>query len=279
MLQAGQEIESVLITGAGYLARGLVAEFLRQDAQRICIYSRNEANQARFRQEIDGDQRVRFFVGDIRDRARLQTAMRGVHVVVHTAALKRVEVCRYNMHEVVQTNVVGTQNVVDAAASAGVLQAVFISSDKAVEATNGYGASKAMGEHIWQGAHEMSLGPNYVTVRYGNVAGSTMSVIPTWRAATGEVELRDPDVTRYWITQQEACDLVVRAIGAKSGDMLIPDLPAYRLGDLAEAMGVRHRITRLEPGEKRHESMRPGESSADARRMTVDELREALKSV
>lgn len=270
---------NVLITGAGYLARGLVAEFLRQGSRRICIYSRNEANQARFRQEVNSDPRVRFFLGDVRDRGRLQTAMRGVDTVVHAAALKRVEACRYNMHEVVQTNVVGTQNVADAAAAAGVHKAVFISSDKAVEATNGYGASKAMGEHIWHGAHEMSLGPRYVSVRYGNVAGSTGSVIPTWRAAAGEVELRDPDVTRYWITLQEACDLVVRAVSAKSGDMLIPDLPAYRLGDLAEAMGVQYRVTHLELGEKRHESMRPGETSEKARRMTVEELREALKLV
>lgn len=251
---------------------------LERGCERICLYSRGEYAQFLMRQEFGDDSRLRWMVGDVRDPARLRRSMRGIDCVIHAAALKRVEVGRYNPSEVVSTNVVGTQNVIEAAADAGVSRAVFVSSDKAVEPTNIYGCSKAMGEHLWAGAMAMSLGPVYGAVRFGNIAGSTGSVIPTWRAAIGAVEVRDPEVTRFWITQKDAAELVMRAIESDA-PMLVPDLPAYRLGDLAEAMGINYYVTRLEGGEKPHESMSPGWSSDKARRMTVHELRTALESV
>lgn len=272
-------IDNVLITGAGFLARGLVQELLARDCRRICIYSRNEFNQYQMRQEFGNDSRLRFFVGDVRDRERLTMAMSGVDMVIHTAALKRVEVGRYNPTEMVRTNVDGSHNVIMAAADRSVLRAILISSDKAVEPANAYGCSKALAEHLWLGAHEMTLGPAYTAVRYGNVAGSTGSVVPLWRNAMGPVEVRDPEATRFWITRQEAVNLVMSAANLPGGSVLVPRLPAYRLGDLATAMGVPYEVTKLEPGEKMHESMEPGRTSADARRMTVQELREALKSV
>lgn len=229
-------------------------------------------------QEV-GDQRIRFFIGCVRDRERLEWAMRGVDTVIHTAALKRVEVGRYNPTEMLHTNVTGSNNVAFAAAAAGVKRAILISSDKAVEPTNCYGVSKSAAEHLWTGAHEMSLGPAYVSVRYGNVSGSTGSLIPIWRAANGEVEVRHLDATRFWITLDEAVQCVMGAMSVPSGSMVIPQMPAYRLGDMAEAMGVSYRVTKLRSGEKMHESITPGCTSEMARRMSVQELKEALKSV
>lgn len=255
-----------------------MSALLGRGCERICLYSRGEYAQFLMRQEFGDDPRLRWMIGDVRDPARLRRAMRGVDCVIHAAALKRVEVGRYNPSEAVATNVVGTQNVIEAAADSNVRRAVLISSDKAVEPTNIYGCSKSMSEHLWAGAMAMSLGPAYSAVRFGNVAGSTGSVIPTWRAARGPVEVRDPDATRFWITRAEASALVMEAM--ESGyPLLVPDLPAYRLGDLAEVMGVDYYVTSLESGEKPHESMSPGWSSDKARRMTVDELREALKSI
>lgn len=181
-----RKIDSILITGgSGFLARGLVRALLVRGCERICLYSRGEYAQFVMRQEFGDNKRLRWMVGDVRDKERLARAMHGVHTVIHAAALKRVEVGQYNTSEVMLTNICGTQNVIDAAVHAGVRKAVFISSDKAVEASNAYGCSKAMGEHLWAGAHAMSLGPEFVAVRYGNVAGSTGSVIPVWRAAKG----------------------------------------------------------------------------------------------
>lgn len=253
---------------------------LARGCERICLYSRGEYAQFLMRQEFEDDKRMRWMVGDVRDKERLTRAMHGVNTVIHAAALKRVEVGQYNTSEVMATNIAGTQNVIDAAVQAHVSKAVFISSDKAVEPANAYGCSKAMGEHLWAGAQAMSLGPDFVAVRYGNVAGSTGSVIPRWRAAKGVVEVRNPDVTRFWITLSEASQLVMQAIDADPvGRMIVPSLPAYRLGDLADAMCVDYRITSLEDGEKMHESMAPGVSSDMAPRMTVGELRQELLNV
>lgn len=246
---------------------------------RVCVYSRNEYTQHLLAQEFGNDPRLRMFIGDVRDRERLDVAMRGVHTVIHTAALKRVEVGRYNPTEMLATNVTGSGNVAFAAAAAGVKRAILISSDKAVEPLNCYGVSKAAAEHLWTGAHDMSLGPEYVAVRYGNVAGSTGSIIPTWRAAKGVVDLRHPDATRFWITLTDAVQCVEQAMGAKAGEMVIPTMPTFRVGDLATAMGVPYRITGLQPGEKMHESVSLGVTSEHVRRMSVGELREALKAV
>lgn len=277
-------MNSILITGgSGFLGRALARQLL-SSAQRICIFSRDEVKQHLMREEFQ-DPRLRYFIGDVRDTARLTHAMQGCDVVIHAAALKRVEVGEYDSAELVKTNVVGTMNVIEAATAAKVSRVVYVSSDKACEATNCYGASKFVGEKLILAANNSrgSHGPRFAAVRYGNVAGSTHSVIPTWRRALEQgrmVSLTHPDATRFWMTVQQAVDLVVgTAEQMGGGELEIPELPAYRLGDLAEAMGVTYHVTGLTPGEKLHESMRPGETSEMAQRLSVYELRGALNLV
>lgn len=279
-------MHSVLITGgAGFFGRGFARKVLAMGAERVCIYSRGEYSQYLMRQEFGDDSRLRFFVGDVRDLDRLTWAMQGCDLVVHAAALKRVEVGQYNPTEMRKTNVGGAENVVQAARRSKVGKVIGLSTDKAFEPANTYGKTKALAEDIFLSANdEQGYGfPRFSITRYGNVSGSTGSVIPTWRAkaARGEqVTMTSPHATRFWMTLDQAVQLVIdTACNMRGGELVIPDLPAYRLGDLAEAMGLDPIITSLGIGEKMHEGMAPGNTSDLARRMTVDELKEALNHV
>lgn len=283
-----------LITGGtGFLGQAVVAQLLRlpvtNEETRICIYSRGEAAQAAMRARLGDSPRLRWFIGDVRDRDRLRRAMESVNVVIHAAALKRVEVGEYNPTEMVQTNVLGSMNVIEAAIDAGVGVVVGVSSDKAVEPVNCYGATKLVMEKLFAGAAVLApMGPRFVIVRYGNVTGSTGSVIPIWRArmaAGARLEVRDPNATRFWLTAQEAALYVIDAIMAPSGAKRVPNLPAYRLGDLYQALGAdatQADFTELLPGEKDHELLLGHHEeggprcSNRARRMSVAELREEL---
>ena len=294
-------MKSVLITGAtGYFGQGMVKRLLElpdEGCYRICVYSRDEAKQASMRASLDDPhQRIRWFVGDVRDRDRLQHAMQDIQVVIHAAALKRVETGEYDTSEIVKTNILGTQNVIDAAKQEShgsrmtPMRVIALSTDKACAPVNAYGASKLLMEKMVLGANNArgTYGPKFAISRYGNVAGSTGSVIPTWRTAIREnrpIYMTDPNATRFWMTQKEAIDLVINtASKMHGGELVIPDLPAYRLGDLLQAMTPRTpenlQTLGLGPGEKLHERMKEdGPDSSQVRRMTVDELREALKSV
>lgn len=276
----------VLITGGtGYLARGLVRRLLAEGCMRVCIYSRGEFAQARMRREFGEDARLRWFIGDVRDRDRLERAMERVGAVVHAAALKRIEVGAYNPEEMVKTNVLGSLNVIDAARRAAVDKVLLVSSDKAFEPVSPYGQTKALAESLFLTANDVSpYGPRFAVVRYGNVAGSTGSVIPTWREhlAAGDVEvpLTDPECTRFYMTLGEAVELVLMTLREmRGGELAVPALPAFRLGDLAAAMGAAVRLTGLGPFEKLHEGMAPGNTSDRARRLSVVELREAVSLV
>ena len=278
---------SILITGGtGYFAQGFVRTLLDNDlASRIGIFSRGEFAQALMRRALNDDPRLRWFIGDVRDRDRLRRAMRGIDVVVHAAALKRIEVAEYNALECVATNVTGTENVVKAAIDAGVRKAVLLSTDKACQPCNTYGLSKALAEKIFLTASHYAgeNGTRFAVTRYGNIAGSTGSVIPTWRALlekTDTVPVTDPEATRFWMYRQEAVDLVLETIKSmQGGELRIPTLPAYRLGDLAEAMGAKVSITGMAGNEKKHEEMSLGYSSEYARRMSIEEIKEALNHV
>ena len=304
----------VLVTGgSGFMGQALVRSLLERDVGAVCVYSRGEYAQATMRQALhDPGSRVRWFIGDVRDRERLRQAMRGVDVVLHTAALKRVEVGEYNPSEMVATNVIGAMNVVQEAMDAGVGMVVATSTDKACQPLNMYGATKLCMEKLLLGANTAAgaHSTRFSVVRYGNVAGSTGSVIPTWRqmAAAGQkvVPMRDPQCARFWMTIDEAVRLVLwTAENMEGGELVVPLMPAYRLPDLAAAMGLETVDASLGQGEKLNETMiAPGEhqdfryhepylvSGGLARRyqepniagvrthmLSIDELRERLKAV
>lgn len=282
-------MKSLLITGGtGSFGRAFTRRALSDGVERICIFSRGEQRQAEMREEFAADCRLRFFIGDVRDRDRLRRAMEGCDVVIHAAALKRIEVGHYNPVEMCRTNVGGAINVIEAAQDAVVCRVVALSTDKAYQPVSAYGSSKALAESLFIAANGTrgSYGPVYVVCRYGNVAGSNGSVIPKWRkliaGGATTVPVTDPECTRFWMAMDEAVELVWEAASAHVAVIdrpVIPTLPAYRLGDLAEAMGVEMDVIGLPAWEKRHESMSDQLCSQYARRMSVDELRERLNAL
>lgn len=288
-----ENMRSVLITGGtGFFGRAFVKKLLDDNlCERICVFSRGEYAQALMRDSLNDDTRMRWFIGDVRDRDRLRRAMTGVDVVIHAAALKRIEVGRFNPIEMIRTNVDGAVNIIEAAQDAGVRKVVYLSSDKAAEGISCYGQSKALAESLFLAANDtvnQKTGPFFIITRYGNVWNSTGSIVPRWhemiKNGATSVPVSDPECTRFFMRANEAVELVLDAIReldkAFSGQpwkkMLIPSLPAYRIGDLAQAMGVDMDIYGLPEYEKLHEIMEVGKSSVDASRLSVQELRYEL---
>lgn len=278
-----------MITGAtGFLGRGLVKRLLEDDEfDRICIYSRGEYAQAMMRSQLSDDiwgtrnTRLRWFIGDVRDRDRLERAMEGVWGVIHAAALKRIEVGAMNPDEMVKTNVLGSINVIEAARRQNVSRLLLVSSDKAFEPISPYGQTKALAESLFMTANTLfPRGARTAVVRYGNVWNSTGSVLPTWRAimACGDaVPVTDPVCTRFFMRLEEAVALVLDTLrDMQGGEVKVPELPAYCVADLAQALDAKMRVTGLREWEKRHESMADGVRSDLARRMSVAELRSEL---
>lgn len=283
----------LLITGGvGFFGKAFTRHAL-QYGHTVCIYSRNEYNQFLMRQEFNNHDNLRWFIGDVRDAERLKRSMNGVDTVIHAAALKRIEVGEYCPDELVKTNTLGAINVIESAMQSGVQNVVALSTDKAAAPYNAYGASKLLSEKLFLAANNMSgeTGTRFAVVRYGNVTGSTGSVIPIWReqiAKGQKLTVTNPDMTRYWMDVQESVEMVAASIGRR--DMAVPTLSAYRVGDLAEAMGGEMEIVGLRPGEKMHETMvsehechlfrLPGPMTSDmAYRLSVEEIRERLKNV
>ena len=282
-------MSSILVTGGtGTFGRAFIRELLHADTySRICIYSRGEHAQADMRAALDSEMvraptRLRFFIGDVRDRWRLTRALEGIDHIVHAAALKRIEVGYYNPVEMVRTNVEGAINVVESARDSGVAKVVFLSTDKAVQPISPYGLSKALAERIFLAADAHHKGTAFTVTRYGNVWNSAGSVYPTWRRilASGatEVPVTDPACTRFFMHVREATQLVHSTLlTMRGGELVIPTLPAYRLGDLAAAMGARcGPPLGLPPWEKRHEYMAEENCSYTARRMTIQELKDVI---
>jgi UDP-N-acetylglucosamine 4,6-dehydratase len=264
---------TILLTGGtGSFGNAFVGYLLeRGDDVTIRLYSRDELKQSEMRERF-GDGRLRYFIGDIRDRARLTRAAEGADIIVHAAALKQVPACEYNPFEAVQTNVVGAQNVVDAAIDAGVSRVVGLSTDKAVNPVNLYGATKLCAEKILvQGnAYASRSKTTLACVRYGNVVGSRGSVVPLFRkqAETGHLSLTDLRMTRFWITLTQAVELVLFALDHMAGgEIFVPRIPSMRVADLAEAIapGVEQDVVGIRPGEKLHEIL-----------LTSDEARHAV---
>lgn len=284
-------MRSVLVTGGtGTFGRALVRHLLEVNSGcRIRVLSRGEHAQAAMAAEladIDPERRLGFFIGDVRDRDRLRRAFDGVEVVVHAAALKRIEVGQYNPAEMVKTNVIGAMNVIEAAQDAGVERVIFLSSDKAYQPISPYGQSKALAESLFLNANNTvgALGTRFSVVRYGNIFNASGSVVPRWRAAikagVKKVRITDPECTRFFMLAEDAVQLVIDASEwMVGGETVIPDLPAYRLGDLATAMGVSTEIVGLPSWEKKDESMDEKRCSRWAPRLSVEDLRGYLQNV
>ena len=251
----------MLITGGtGSFGRVFVDTVLREKRpDKVIVFSRDELKQHEMRQALP-DSRVGYFLGDVRDRDRLYRAFYGVDVVVHAAALKQVPACEYNPFEAVQTNIIGAKNVIDAAIDCGVKRVVALSTDKAVNPVNLYGATKLVAEKLFvQGnAYAGSRSTRFACVRYGNVVGSRGSVIPLFReqAKRGTLTLTDHRMTRFWITLQQGARFVLRcAEQMHGGEVFVPKIPSMRIVDLADALapGAKLEVNGIRPGEKIHE--------------------------
>lgn len=256
---------SILVTGGtGSFGKAFIQYALDNlDPRRIVIYSRDELKQYEARQLFADDPRLRWFIGDIRDQDRLRRAMHEVDYVVHAAALKQVDTAEYNPFEYVKTNVVGSQNVVEAAIDAGVKKVVALSTDKASSPLNLYGATKLAADKLFQSANHYaaSYETRFSVVRYGNVMGSRGSVIPFFRklAAEGKpMPVTDSRMTRFWITLPQAVAFVVDSFDQmQGGELYVPRIPSMKILDLVEAIapGAETYEIGIRPGEKLHEEM------------------------
>ena len=219
-------------------------------------------------QQFRRDPRLRFFLGDVRDRDRLHRAFHGIDVVIHAAALKQVPAAEYNPFEVVKTNIIGAQNIVDAAIDAGVKRVVALSTDKAANPINLYGATKLCADKLFTAANSYGggSGTRFSCVRYGNVVGSRGSVIPFFvsRRSTGVLPITHPEMTRFWITLAQGVTLVLAAIDwMHGGEIFVPKIPSMKVVDLAKAIApaCRLEVVGIRPGEKLHEVMIQGDES------------------
>ena len=266
---------SVLITGGtGSLGKSLVEHLLRETkVRRIAIFSRDELKQQHLRAQFQNDPRLRWFLGDVRDLDRLKRAFHGVDYVIHAAALKQVDTGEYNPMEFVKTNVLGSQNVIDASIDAGVQRVVALSTDKASSPINLYGATKLTADKLFVAANNYSFayGTTFSVVRYGNVMGSRGSVIPFFQdiAVQGKpLPITDLRMTRFWISIESAVKFVIDSLEMMSGgELYVPKIPSMKIIDLASAVAPNAKLIEIgmRPGEKLHEEM----ISADDSRRTI----------
>jgi UDP-N-acetylglucosamine 4,6-dehydratase len=252
---------SILVTGGtGSFGQVFVRRlFASHKPSRVIIYSRDELKQHEMAQRFTQDQ-LRFFIGDVRDLARLERALKGVDIVVHAAALKQVPAAEYNPIECIKTNVFGAENVINACLDRGVQKVIALSTDKAVSPINLYGATKLCSDKLFIAANHLGGkgGTRFAVVRYGNVIGSRGSVVPFFRecSKTGKLPITDPRMTRFWIRLEEGADFVQRAISMMhGGEIFVPKVSSMRITDLARAICARceHETVGIRPGEKLHE--------------------------
>jgi len=282
----------ILITGGtGSFGKAFIEHALANlPVKTIRVFSRDEFHQAELRETYPNDKRLRFFIGDVRDRDRVRMAMKDVDLVIHAAAMKRVEACEYNPIEAVQTNIIGTQNIVTEAIEAGVSHVLALSTDKAVNPINLYGATKLCLEKIVTSASSYvgSGRTRFACVRYGNVAGSRGSVIPLFKeqAKTGVFTITDERMTRFWITLDQAVQFVLDSIQKmEGGEVFTPRLPSFKVTDLAKAINpdAEIKIVGIRKGEKLHEVMvseEEGErydSGSNTEWLSVEQLRELVR--
>ncbi len=263
--------KSVLITGGtGSFGKRYVKTLLNRYApRRLVVYSRDELKQFEMQQEFN-QRCMRYFIGDVRDRDRLIQAMNGVDYVIHAAALKQVPAAEYNPMECIKTNIHGAENVIHAALENDVEKVIALSTDKAANPINLYGATKLVSDKLFVAANNLTGGKRtrFAVVRYGNVAGSRGSVLPFFRKLIEDgcdhLPITDTRMTRFWITLQQGVDFVLKNFERMhGGEIFVPKIPSVRVVDLATAMApeLEHRIVGIRPGEKLHEVMCPGDDA------------------
>jgi UDP-N-acetylglucosamine 4,6-dehydratase/5-epimerase len=252
---------SILVTGGtGSFGQVFVQRlFAKHRPDRVVIYSRDELKQFEMAQRLTQKQ-LRFFIGDVRDLARLERALKGVDLVVHAAALKQVPAAEYNPIECIKTNVIGAENVINACLNKGVHKVIALSTDKAVSPINLYGATKLCSDKLFIAANHLAgkEGTRFAVVRYGNVIGSRGSVVPFFKdcSKTGKLPITDPRMTRFWIRLEDGADFVQGALSMMhGGEIFIPKVASMRITDLATAICARctQETVGIRPGEKLHE--------------------------
>ena len=260
---------SVLITGGtGSFGKAFVRQMLsKHKLKRLVVFSRDELKQFEMADELSAPN-LRYFIGDVRDQSRLERAMQGIDTVVHAAAMKQVVASEYNPIECIMTNVMGAENVINASLNAGVKKVIALSTDKAVNPINLYGASKLCSDKLFIAANNISGsgGCRFSVVRYGNVIGSRGSVIPVFQRQkrTGTLTITDKRMTRFWLTVDAGVDFVVEGLKHMiGGEVFVPKIQSMRITDLATAMApeCKQEITGIRPGEKLHEVMIPADEA------------------
>jgi UDP-N-acetylglucosamine 4,6-dehydratase len=265
----------VLVTGGtGSFGRKFIELMLREHhPHRLIVFSRDELKQHDMRGSGFDHPSLRYFIGDVRDPQRLERALSGVTIVVHAAALKQVPACEYNPFEAIQTNIMGGRNVIDAAINRGVRRILALSTDKAVNPINLYGATKLCAEKMFvqANAYSGSQDTRFSCARYGNVVGSRGSVVPIFleQRKRGRITITDPRMTRFWITLEQGARFVIRCIEQMhGGEIFVPKIPSMKLAEMAEAIapGCQVEYIGIRPGEKLHESL----VSEDEARQTLE---------
>jgi len=263
--------KAILITGGtGSFGKQCVKNILaRYQPKKLIVYSRDELKQFEMAQELNSPV-MRYFIGDVRDEKRLALAMREVDYVIHAAALKQIPAAEYNPMECIKTNINGADNVINVAFEQGVEKVIALSTDKAVNPINLYGATKLAADKLFVAANNLAgeRKTRFSVVRYGNVLGSRGSVVPFFqkliREGATEIPITDPRMTRFWITLNQGIDFVLKNFARmQGGEIFVPKIPSMTMTDMAEALapGVPHKIVGIRPGEKLHEVMCPVESS------------------
>jgi UDP-N-acetylglucosamine 4,6-dehydratase/5-epimerase len=255
--------KTVLITGGtGSFGREFATAVLQKPIEKLIVLSRDELKQWEMAQCYTDDKRLRFFLGDVRDASRLERAFEGVDIVVHAAALKQVPAAEYNPFEFIKTNILGAENVINAALKSGVKKVVALSTDKAAAPINLYGATKLCSDKLFCSANNVrgKRDISFSVVRYGNVMGSRGSVIPFFleKRSSGVLPITDPRMTRFNISLSEGVRLVMHALeNSLAGEIFVPKIPSYKITDVAEAIGpnCEKPIIGIRPGEKIHEEM------------------------
>tara|TARA_B100001564_G_C20660031_1_gene681059 strand:- start:1102 stop:2094 length:993 start_codon:yes stop_codon:yes gene_type:complete len=260
-------MKNVLITGGtGSFGKKFLETLLNKESvQRIVIYSRDELKQYEMQQTY-ADKRIRYFLGDVRDLKRMNSAMEGIDTAIHAAALKQVPAAEYNPDETIKTNIIGAQNIIQSAIKNNVKKVVALSTDKAANPINLYGATKLASDKLFSAANNYigASSIKFSIVRYGNVLGSRGSVVPYFiqllNNGAKELPITHKEMTRFWITLQQACDFVIDTLDRmQGGEIFVPKIPSVKIVDLANALseGIKIKEVGIRPGEKLHELLCP----------------------